>query len=280
MVSDGVAVGYQNPLSGPITVAGGTIDTVTTVTNPVTAGGGSIATVTNPVVAGSGTIDTVNNPVVAGSGNVDNVKATVPTSSRDVFYWPAITGESFPPTFSSVTYSQSEGIPAYSFPATAVSATFPHIPRYTRLPSGGADRRNVTIKFRAWISNTALLATTFFQWGANSGGAQNGPGVTLGFDASGNLILGTGGPGAAQTVQALAAGSVTKAVWIDIQIDIDPNGNVALTWGGVLLVSIISGARWVYNSATTTFGVQPSFKSPASAAGAQSYFTQLQFTWS
>lgn len=108
-------MGFSNPVTSLAHVDSvGTVDSVT----------GSVGSVTDPVTAGAGSIDVVG-----------QVTSSVPTPSRDLFYWPAIRGEGFPPSFSGLAnYGSLNGAAVYSVPVSNTgSVTFPNIPR---LPAG------------------------------------------------------------------------------------------------------------------------------------------------
>lgn len=92
-----------------------------------------------------------------GFGNPLTVK--VPVSTRDLWYWPAVQGESFPPSLSTATaYAAHNGGAAYSLAAAGGTVACPRVTRI--LPDGRRARLTFTRIAAVIDSNTSLTVGT------------------------------------------------------------------------------------------------------------------------
>lgn len=137
-----------------------------------------------------GHVDNVTNPVSTDpASTVAIVSTSVPFLNRDAFFWPAISGESFPPTKnggSAYTFSPENGTPCI---AAAQSGGSPGQVTYPNLPRIGYNGKQTMVwDWYGWVQGAtfpiaanseqyyALLGTSLAGWAtgfiykANAGG--------------------------------------------------------------------------------------------------------------
>lgn len=243
---------------GAVTAAGGTIDSVQTVIDAVTAAGGHVDSVLNPVDATitGGTVDSVTNPVtIEPSTSIATVSSNVPMLGREYFYWPAMSGEDFPPVLSGFTYSQVKDQPSYVGSGAGSLVTFPQVPR--RNPVNGGQ--GVTVTFLIYL--TALALADLFKWGP----------CVFGMSGAGRWML-FSGPSGNEVDSTKPAPSLN--VWHSVKMNITSAGIITIYVDDVLQITTTAAQGWP-PSLFSSNDVKPSFRAGAPTV----HYSQLQFAW-
>lgn len=301
---------FTNPasLSGPVTVAGGHVDSVGIVQSVVdavtTSGGvidtvGEVQTVVNAVMAAGGTIDTVQevqsvvDAVTAAGGHVDSVQTvldaitaagghvdsvtsvtgSIPPLYTGSFFWPAISGESFPPSFTSAGYTSRTNLPCYqNTAANTGKVNFPPMPRTSVL-----GKTNLSFKW-LWSSTNTPNGAQIFTYGAG------GVGLSVNIQQSGSippmptpgaLWLSVNSGTTTVDIYDAVRNIGTDGAWHTIEVIISSAGAVTLKVDGrtVGTTSNILPPTTVLQNVTPVIGL------PASFTG-QAWASQLLVSWS
>lgn len=181
-------------------------------------------------------------PFTGPVSSVQSVTDSVPSLGRNVFYWPCISGESFPPTFAnSAGYynSANSAIPGFNTDTDYVwvmtgkvgTAQWPYIPRYIVGTQGG-----ISVSFLLGIGESNGSDSYA---GILSLQAYNSPSISLQLVISGSSINGATTPITCQAQNGFPGGtSVTfnthplAPYTAAGSIDIDGSGNVSVSWNG------------------------------------------------
>lgn len=168
-----------------------------------------------------------------------------PVVTRDLWFWPCIQGEDFPPSFvNSAGYGSAVDNPSVfanvGGATTAADAVWPNLPRV-----GSLGQQTITITGRllfAWSQTDVELDFQVNQ----PGGSGNGPPYT-------NIRV-LGGTTAQVQVRSNAYGNTIVAVpiptqntWYAFRQVIYPDGTIDITWNGTKYISK-AASEWVPGS--------------------------------
>lgn len=236
-------------------------------TNPASLSGPLVVqTVLDPVRVSGGTVDAVttvgavtNNVNIDPAASIRTVTNSVPISGRDLFYWPTITGEAFPPSLSSCNYADLRNIPCISQSVNSGSAFYPHMARINQK----TGKQNVVVTF-LWSTTLAFPAgnqQTIFKWGN----------IFLRSNATASQWQICDGSGVVK-VNNLAQPSLN--IWHAFEIDVNAAGDVTVKIDGVTAAT----AALLWPPATIPSDVSVTFGG-GTGGGLQS-ISQLEFNWS
>lgn len=231
-------------------------------TNPASLSGPLIVqTVLDPVQVAGGTVNGVTNNVNIDPGaSIRTVTNSVPISGRDLFYWPSVTGEAFPPSFSSCNYGDLRNIPCVTQSLASGSATYPRMARVNQK----TGKQNVTITFlySATAAYPAGSTVPIFSWGN----------VALRSSAVAGKYEITDGSG---VVKVTNLPQPSGNIWHAIELDINAAGDVTLKLDGAVVATVLA----LWPPTTIASVISPTFGGSAGSATIQS-ISQLEYTWS
>ncbi len=174
----------------------------------------------------------------------------------DYFAWQCISGEKFPPTLGTGTYSSAGMRPSIACAANGASCTWPLIPA---LSPGRTSFNGVTITGFFWIG--ATWAPSVGDSISIDGGSSR---ITIAMNGSGAVTVYNG---AGYT----SAGTVPGSTWIPFIIDIAANGKTTYTINGVKTAQL--------NTVAPTTALQLKVNTPAEGGAQQLYVSALQATY-